>query len=98
MIRRSVVYSPAARNDLKAIYDQIVEAASNDVADGFLDRVLDYIDGFEIASERGSQRPDLRKNLRVIGFERTLTICFAADAEVRILRVFHAGRDWPSEF
>jgi len=97
MKRRAVLYSPEARDDLRALYDQIADASSAHVAIRYLGRVHTYLDGFELASERGSPRSDLRAELRTIGFERRLTIAFSVgEKEVTILRVFRAGEDWTS--
>ena len=86
-------------NDLEALYDQIVDAASATVAIRYLERVRAYLDGFDLASERGSSHSEVRPDLRIVGFERRLTIAFAIDEqEVTILRVFRAGEDWGSAF
>jgi plasmid stabilization system protein ParE len=87
-----------AQVDLRAIYGGIADATSEDVAIGYVRRVRACLDGFDIASERGTSRDDLRPGLRVIGFERRLRIWFRiAEHEVRILRIFRAGQDWASE-
>ncbi len=50
-----------------------------------------------LGSERGDRR-DVRPGLRIVGFERRITIAFAVSADdVTILKVFHAGRDWEKE-
>lgn len=98
MKRRSVVYSPEARIDLKAIYEAIADATSEEVAMGYLNRMRAYIDGFDMASERGTLRDDLRPGLRVIGFRRRVTIWFrVTNTQVRILRIFRAGQDWSAD-
>jgi toxin ParE1/3/4 len=51
-----------------------------------------------LPSERGHRRDDIRPRLRVVGFERRVTIAFTVSAEaVTILRVFYDGRDWEKE-
>ena len=48
-----------------------------------------------VGSERGNLRADIRPNLRIIGFERRLTVAFTVgDETVTILRIFSAGRNW----
>jgi toxin ParE1/3/4 len=40
-------------------------------------------------------RDDIRPGLRVVGFERRVTIAFAVgEAGVTIVRVFYGGQDW----
>lgn len=95
MKEHKVIFSPEAAEDLVALYDWIAEAASPAVAIGYIDRVEAFCLKLSIGSERGHLRADIRPNLRIIGFERRLTIAFAVGEEaVTILRVFAAGRDW----
>ena len=52
-----------------------------------------------IGSERGHRRDDIRPGLRILGFERRLTLAFVVtDDQVTILRIFGAGRDWEQGF
>ncbi len=44
-------------------------------------------------------RDDVRPGLRIVGFERRITIAFTAtEAEVTILRLFFGGQDWGRAF
>ena len=95
MIRRIFVYSPAAREDLFALYDRIAAVTSHNVARAYGLRLRDNIEGFDLASKRGTPRDDIRRGLRTVGFERRVTIAFRVQAErVLILRVFYGGQDW----
>lgn len=99
MKRRAVILSPEARDDLLNLYDWIADASSEAIASGYLDRVERYIRGFDLAAERGAARDDIREGLRIVGFERRLTLAFSVtDTEVTILRVLYAGRDWGAGF
>ena len=54
--------------------------------------------GFDLAGERGHLREDIRPDLRIVGFEKRVTIAFTIiDNRVVILRIFYGGRDWPHE-
>lgn len=95
MIRRSVVYAPEAREDLLALYDRIAQAASAQVALAYVERLAGWLAAFATASERGTRRDDVREGLRIIGFERRVTVAFTvSDAQVVILRLFYGGQDW----
>jgi toxin ParE1/3/4 len=95
MKRRGVVLSPEAERDLIALYDYIAEEASPRIAAGYLDRVEEYVRGFEFTSERGALREDVRPGLRTVGFERRITIAFTvSEDDVTILRLFYGGQDW----
>jgi len=52
-------------------------------------------DSKPIASERGHRRDDVSPGLRIVGFERRVTIAFVADEnQVTILRLFYGGQNW----
>jgi toxin ParE1/3/4 len=93
--QRRVVISPDASEDITSIYKQIAQAADATVANTYIDRLEAYIAGFEIASERGTLRTDLRPNVRIVGFERRITIAFKVKQDhVEILRCFRGGQNW----
>jgi toxin ParE1/3/4 len=93
--RRAVVFSPEAKNDLLRLYDWIADASGPAVALSYVERLESYCLGFDLASDRGYSRHDLRPGLRLVGFERRVTIAFAVDTKrVAILRLLYGGRDW----
>lgn len=95
MIERAVVFSPDARDDLLALYDWIAQAAGPTRAMSYIERLETYCLGFATASERGHRRDDVRPSLRIVGFERRITVAFTVDAErVTILRLFYGGQNW----
>jgi toxin ParE1/3/4 len=95
MKRRDVVLSPEALTDIDNIFDAIARAVGNAVADGFCTRLENYLSGFDLASERGTLRSDIRPNLRIVGFERRITIAFSVTAKnVTIIRIFWGGQNW----
>jgi toxin ParE1/3/4 len=93
-VRRKVVFSPEARADLFALYDYIAEQSSPIRAMGYIERIESYCLGFDLGGERGTRRDDVRPGLRIVGFERRLTIAFHVDRRtVTTDRIFYAGRD-----
>lgn len=95
MRERKVVFSVEAEAELLEIYDWIADAASPDVAFGYVTRIEAFCQRLAMASERGQARDDIRPGLRIIGFERRVTIAFKVEPErVVILRLFYGGRDW----
>lgn len=98
MRRRKVVFAPDARTDLIDLYDWIAEAAGPNTAISYIEQVKAYCNGFDLASERGHRRDDIRPGLRIVGFDRKLTIAFVVgDTTVTILRIFYRGLDWKTE-
>lgn len=98
MKRRTVIFTPEARDDLFHLYDWIAGAASPDLALAYVERIEKFCLGLDFASERGHRRDDIRPGLRITGFERRVTIAFIVDDEkASILRLFYGGQDWESE-
>ncbi|MET0745138.1 MAG: type II toxin-antitoxin system RelE/ParE family toxin [Microvirga sp.] len=96
---RSVVISPEAAADLLRLYDWIAEAGSPNAALAYLERIEAHLNGYALASERGTKRDDIRPGMRISGFERRITIAFTVEAErVTILRLLYGGQDWERPF
>ena len=95
MKERSVTLSPEAKGDLVALYDCIAAAAHPNTALAYIERIETFCHGMRIASERGTRRDDIRPDLRIVTFERRVTVAFTVDeTSVVILRLFYAGRNW----
>ena len=93
MKKREVVFAPEAAADLFGLYDYIADKSGAVRAQRYLDRIERYCRGFALVAERGSRRDDVRPGLRIVGFERRVTIAFHVDPErVTIDRVLYAGR------
>ena len=89
-----IVFAPEARDDLKELYLFIAEQADGDRAMAYLERIENYCQGFANFPERGTRRDDLFSGLRVVGFERRVTIAFHVGADtVTFLRILYGGRD-----
>jgi toxin ParE1/3/4 len=92
--KREIVFSPEARADLIGLYDYIAESSGPARAIAYIGRIEAYCRGFELAAERGTTRDDIRPGLRIVGFERRVTIAFHVDNKrVIVDRIFYAGRD-----
>lgn len=93
MKRRAVLYATAASGDLDWIYDTIAEASESLVtASRYEQRIREFCESLDTASERGTRRDD---GIRIIGFERRVTVAFVVnDESVVILRIFYGGADW----
>ena len=95
MKRRIVEISEAARQDLFGIYEWIANAGSPQNGLAYVERIESFCNKFDLASERGTLRDDVRPGLRVVGFERSANIAFMVEDErVVILRVFYGGQNW----
>ena len=99
MKARAVEFSEEATRDLLDLFDWIAKATNSAIALSYLERLGEYCRGFDLASERGQLRDDIRPGLRVVGFEKRVTIAFFVEAErVVILRLFYGGQNWEESF
>ena len=73
--------------------------ASEERADGYVGRIVDFCNGLSTFPLRGTQRDDLLSGLRVTGFERRVAIAFVVTAEAVLIEgIFYGGRDFEAEF
>jgi toxin ParE1/3/4 len=95
MIARGVILSPEAERDLNDIDRWVLMRAGPATALAYVSRIERFLVTLDLGSERGTLRNDVRQGLRVIGFERSLSIAFTVDeTQVTILRIFRRGRNW----
>ena len=87
----------AAEADLRNIFETISERASPTIARGYVNRILRYIGGFDVFPQRGRVRNNIRRGLRIVGFERRVGIAFVVeDDEVVVLRILYGGQRFES--
>lgn len=96
---RRLVYAPTAQSDLVEIHAFVATASSDEIASRYIDRIEAYCATFDLAAARGAPRDDLLPGLRIVGFERRITIAFTLDEDaVTFLRFFYGGQDWEEAF
>jgi plasmid stabilization system protein ParE len=67
----------ASRAEHQQPTEYIAEHTSEERADGYVGRIVDFCNGLSTFPLRGTQRDDLLSGLRVTGFERRVTIAFS---------------------
>jgi len=94
-MRYKVILQALAREDLRSLYAFIRdERKSPVIAINYVRRIYDYCKSFSQFPHRGTKRDDLRPGIRLIGFERRVTIAFTVtDDTVLIARILYGGRD-----
>jgi len=93
--RYAVVWRPAARADLLALYDWIAERADPDTAFDYTSRIEAHAAKLAEYPERGTPRDDLVPGMRTTPYRRRTIIAYRVTGEeVEILRLVHAGQDW----
>ena len=89
-----VVFSPEASEDLLGLYDYISARSGGVQALRYIERIERWCEGLRRFPERGVVRDDIRSGVRVMGFERRVTIAFRVLPDtVTILRILYSGRD-----
>ena len=92
-----IVFRPAAQADLFAIYDYIENDSGNRRAGDYVDRIEAACMALSTFPERGTVRDTVGPGVRIVGFERRVSIVFRVDGDtVVILRVLYGGRDYPA--
>lgn len=96
MKRYTVRLTEEAELDLAHIYRFVRgKSASVEVARTYVRRIRAFLAGFDTFPERGSLRGHVRQGLRVVGFERRVSVAFVVEpTEVVILRVLYAGQQF----
>lgn len=99
MKRYDVRLTTEAELDLANIYRYTSNSsASSATARGYITRIRTFLAGFETFPERGTVRSEIREGLRIVGFERRVSVAFVVeDSEVVILRILYAGQLFESE-
>ena len=95
MRKFKVSFRPRAEADLFELYDYIADKSGPRIAGEYIDRIEAACLALAIFPNRGTTRDDIRPGLRIIGFERRVTIVFQVrKKEVTIVRVLYGGRDY----
>lgn len=95
MKRHTVVWRPAARADLIALYDWIAERADPRTAFDYTSRIEAHAEQLAEFPHRGTPRDDLVPGMRTTPYRRRTIITYrAVGDEVEILRLVLAGQDW----
>jgi plasmid stabilization system protein ParE len=89
-----LVFSRRALADLDAIYDWVAENAGRKIADRYTERLRAFSVRLTHYPMRAELRDDILPGVRLIGFEKSVTLVFIVDDdrdEVRILRLLYRG-------
>lgn len=90
-----VVFTLKAEVHLDELYRFIADAATPDVAAGYVDAVVRYCEGLAEFPQRGSLRDDIRPGLRTTSYRKRTVVAFVVLGDaVAILGIFHGGRDY----
>lgn len=98
MTRNRVVFSRRAEQRLTDLYDYIADNSSPNIAIDYIRRIRLACEGLAEFPERGHRRDDIVAGLRIIGFERRVTIAFRVRrTRVEIVTIAYGGRSFERE-
>jgi toxin ParE1/3/4 len=90
-----VIFTPLAERNIDVLHAYISAHASEERADGYVNRIIEFCNGFVTFPLRGTQRDDILRGLRVTGFERRATIAFVVTADAVLIEgIFYGGQDF----
>ncbi|RFB93506.1 plasmid stabilization protein [Rhizobium leguminosarum bv. trifolii] len=93
-MRYTVRLSVAARQDVDALLNYLVPRAGEVAAQNYIGRLQTFLEGFQSFPKRGTVRDEIRHGLRIVGFERSLSIALTVEGEtVYILRIMSGGQE-----
>jgi toxin ParE1/3/4 len=88
-----VLFTPLAERQIDALHRYIADHSDEDRADSYVSRIIEFCNRLARFPIRGRRRDDLIPGLRIIGFERRVSVAFIATADdVLIEGVFYGGR------
>lgn len=93
-MKRPVVYSKRAEADFVSIYRYIAANSGYERALAYTARIRAFCVSLETFPERGEPWKHIASGLRVVGFERRVSIAFRVTKDqVAIARVLYGGRE-----
>ena len=96
MVSYRVVFSPLAEDDLVGIYEFIAKDSPSRAL-SFIQRLRVQCRTLKTMAARGPQREGLGPGVRIMVFERRVTVAYhIKDEQVIVLRLFYAGQNIPS--
>jgi len=92
-----LILRPAAEADLADLYHYIAEfSGSHEIAIGYIRRIRARCENLLAFPESGRRHDDLRRDLRIIGFERRVMIAYIVlpAGDVEIGRILYGGQNY----
>jgi toxin ParE1/3/4 len=89
-----VIFTRLAERHLDDLHAYITKNANEERADDYVGRIIECCKSLAPFPQRGTGRDDILPGLRVIGFERRITIAFFVTADTVLIEgIFYGGQD-----
>ena len=94
-----VIFTPLAERHIDRLHEYITKHASEERADGYVSRIVEFCNRLTTFPLRGMRRDDLLPGLRVTGFERRVNVAFVVTADAVLIEgIFYGGQDFEAVF
>jgi len=94
-----VIFTPLAEHHIDRLHEYITKHASEERADGYVGRIVEFCNRLTTLPLRGTRRDDLLPGLRVTGFERRVNVAFVVTADAVLIEgIFYGGQDFEAAF
>ncbi|QJE74631.1 type II toxin-antitoxin system RelE/ParE family toxin [Aerophototrophica crusticola] len=88
-----VAFTPTAERHLDNLHRYIATRSGEAIADGYVGRIIGFCQSLATFPDRGIRRDDIVPGLRVVGFERRVSISFTLEGDLVLVQgVFYGGR------
>jgi toxin ParE1/3/4 len=92
-------YTPEAEQQLHDLDESITQAASAEIARGYVSAVMNHIETIVVFPLAGRARDDVRVGMRTTIYRKRTVVAYEVDEStdevvINILGVFHGGQDW----
>lgn len=88
-----LILTPVARRQLRSLQRYIAKESYPSRAEKYIARLTNALQRISRAPYQGTKRDDLGPGLRIVGFERRVSILFLpSDEQVTVIGIFYAGR------
>ncbi len=76
----------------------LAQSQSERIAAQYVERIGGFLASFDTFPERGTVRDEIRAGLRIVGFERSVSLAFLVeDTDVIFLRIMSGGKQFPAD-
>jgi toxin ParE1/3/4 len=90
-----VVFSRGMSEDVMELEDYITIEANREIAENFVDRLVQECESLWVAPYRGTKRRYLKPNMRIIGFKHAVSILYRVEKDEQLvvfLGISYRGR------
>jgi plasmid stabilization system protein ParE len=95
--RYAVVFTPRAESHLENLYAYIADNSAEERAERFVGRIIETCVSLSMFPKRGTNRDDIRPNLRTTYHAGRVTIAYTVDDDnlaVAVLGIYYGGQDF----